>query len=485
MAFKTWAAGDQVLAADLNENFSKVPSKVFVASGAISANDKVILTSDGKVQVISGVTATNGTSTSVTASGTIGSVHAAYDSVSGKVIVAYQKNAGTTGQGCAVVGTVSGTTISFGAEAQFNGTFTNNINVCKTGIGSSKFIVAFCNYDTSQQGGIVVGTISGTTITFGSVVAFNAGVATNNISLDWDTGNSKALLVYRSTTAAIKASVVTVSGTVPTVNTAVDIATVNGQLSKTVWTGTSNVFVVAYYDGTNTNGKAVVQTVSGTSSSSGTIATFKSAAVSQSISMTYTTSAKVVIGYQLVSDTSGRAVVGTVSGTTISFGTEATFATGTITNVALAYDAGLARVQVGYYDNTNGKVIIGTISGTSITFGTATTTTASASPYIDSVVYVSSGICVHVHSNSGLKAQVIGTYYTNLTSTNFLGVAQAAAADTANCRVTTMGGFATDSGMTIGTKYYLDDAGAKSTDNTKPYYGYAVSATEICVKMTT
>lgn len=469
----------------INQGYQKLAgATTAVASGSISTGNKVVLNSDGTCSVITGVAYSAGTSTSATASGTIGSVHAIYDSVSGKVVVLYQKNAGTTGQGCAVVGTVSGTSISFGSEAQFNGTFTNNIVGCYTGIGSSKVLVAFCNYNTSQQGGIVVGTISGTTISFGSVVAFNAGVATNNISIDWDTGNSKALLVYRSTTTNVYGSVVTVSGTTPTVNTAVSIAGKNGTVCRVRWTQASNVFVVGYYNNTDSRGDANVVTISGTTLSAGTVAQYKSANVSASLSICYGgATTKLIFAYQLASDTSGRAVVGTVSGTDISFGSELTFATGTITGIGIDWDSVNSSAQAGYYDGTNGKAVTISISGTTLTNNTAQTTTASASPYADSVVYVGSSKFVHTQSNSGLKCQVVGAFYTNLTSTNFLGISTSNYTNGQTATITVLGGTdANQSGLTAGVKYYVNDDGTLGTTNTQPFVGLALTSTRILVK---
>lgn len=469
----------------INQGYQKTAgSTTAVASGSISIGNKVILNSDGTVSVIAGSAYSAGSSTSVTASGTIGSAFAMYDSVSGKVVVAYQKNSGTSGEGCAVVGTVTGTSISFGAETVFNGGFTNSITICKTGIGSSKVLIAFCDYGSSQQGGIIVGTVSGTTISFGSKVAFNTAVATNSISMDWDTGNSKALLVYRSTTANIYGSVVTVSGTVPTVNTAVSIAAVNGSMSSTTWTQASNVFVVAYYDGTGSNGRAGVVTISGTTLSTGTLVTFKAGNVGATISNCYGGSTtKVVIAYQNVADTSGRAVVGTISGTNISFGTEVTFATGNITGIGCAYDTALSKVQIGYYDATNGKAITGTISGTDITFGTASTTTAGNSTYNDSVCYVPTSKNFHLSANGGLKGQIVSTFYTNLTATNFLGISTAGYTNGQTAVITVLGGTdANQSGLTAGVKYYVNDDGTLGTTNTQPFVGLGLTATRILVK---
>lgn len=485
MSLKTWIAGEQLLASDLNTAFISVPNLPMVATGSLSNGTKVVLNTDGTVSAIAGLNSSNGTATTATSAGTIGSVHAEYDSVSNRVIVIYQKNAGTTGEGCAVIGTVSGSTISFGAEVIFNAGFTNNLNVCKTGIGSSKVLVAFCDYGSSQQGGIICGTISGTSITFGAKVAFNAGVTTNQISLDYDSNQSKALLCYNSASTAMKASVVTVSGTVVTVNASVTIGAINSSISKTKWTNSANVFVTAYNDVTNTQGRAVVGTVSGTTVSFGTPVAFNAGNTNQSISIAYdTTNSKVVIGYQKVSDTSGQCIIGTVSGTAISFGTAVQFATGTITNVALDYDSTNGKIQIGYYDATNGKVIEGGVSGTSISFGLAVTTTASAPPYTDSVMYVGSSMFVHVSLIGGvIKAQCIGSFYSNLTATNFLGCSQGAFTNGQTASIGIIGcKDATQSSLTIGTKYYLNNDGTLSTDSSLPYFGYAISATAVVIK---
>ena len=61
-----------------------------------------------------------------------------------------------------------------------------------------------------------------------------------------------------------------------------------------------------------------------------------------------TTANKVVIAYR---ESSGKAIVGTVSGTSISFGSEAQFESGETYNTATAYDANANRTVVAYRDN--------------------------------------------------------------------------------------------------------------------------------------
>lgn len=86
------------------------------------------------------------------------------------MVVAYRDgSAGNYGK--AVVGTVSGTSISFGTEVDFNAASTTNI-----GIGfdstANKAVIAFRDDGNSDYGTAVVGTVSGTSISFGSEAVF-------------------------------------------------------------------------------------------------------------------------------------------------------------------------------------------------------------------------------------------------------------------------------------------------------------------------
>ena len=97
-------------------------------------------------------------------------------------------------------------------------------------------------------------------------------------------------------------------------------------------------------------------------------------------------SQKVVIAFVTVGV--GKGVVGTVSGTGISFGALATFAAsdvaGGLTNSnPIAYDTAQDKVVLVYEDTTANTLYAntGTVSGTSISFGTATTLTTNNTGY--------------------------------------------------------------------------------------------------------
>ena len=82
---------------------------------------------------------------------------------------------------------------------------------------------------------------------------------------------------------------------------------------------------------------------------------------------------KVVIGYRdQAASQQVTAIVGTVSGTSISFGTEVTVSSSSATYPALAFDSANNKMIISYVDggdSDNGKCHVGTVSGTSISFG--------------------------------------------------------------------------------------------------------------------
>ena len=131
-------------------------------------------------------------------------------------------------------------------------------------------------------------------------------------------------------------------------------------------------------DGPNSNyGTSIVGTVSGTSISFGSAVVFNSAASSR-ISSAYDANAqKTLIAYSDGGNSNqGTAIIGTISGTSVSFGTPVVFSneTGTMQCTSSTYDSTLQKVIVAYSngaDSFYGKSIVGTIQGTTVSFGEA------------------------------------------------------------------------------------------------------------------
>ena len=240
----------------------------FTASGAIPNGRAVHINSNGTVSVptVSNVEPPTFGSEKIVDSGSTNYISGTFDSTNGKVVITYQ-DGGNSSYGTAIVGTVSGTSITFGDESLFNSGVVSYADV--TYIGNDKVVVAYRDDGDSYAGTAVVGTISGNSISFGSETVFNTA-SSNYISVTY-IGNDKVVIAFTDT----------------------------GNSSQ------------------------------------------------------------------------GYAIVGTVSGTSISFGTKTRFETGTAIEIAAIYDSSNSRVVIAYEDNTNssyGTAVVGTVSGTSIDF---------------------------------------------------------------------------------------------------------------------
>jgi len=458
----------------------------FVASGTLANGQTVGLTSDGKVEAIAGVTQAIG-SASVFESATISYVSATFDSANNKIVIVYRDD-GNSGHGTAVVGTVSGTSISFGSPVVFESA-SSFYTALAFDSNSNKIVVAYRDEGNSNYGTAIIGTVSGTSISFGSPVVFetaNAGYET----VIFDSNSNKIVIAYRDegNSSYGTAIVGTVSGTSISFGSAVVFNTATTSPISGTFDSNLNKVVIAYVDSGNSNyGTAIVGTVSGTSISFGSEVVYESANTNGSVSAVFDSSNnKVVIVYPDNGNSSyGTAIVGTVSGTSISFGSPTVFESAYAYDISATFDSNANKVVVAYTDvgnSSNGTLAVGTVSGTSISFSSPSVfesaSTEYSSPTFDSnlnkvvIAYKDSG-------NSGYGTGVvcqIGS--TNVTS--FVGITEAAISDTATGTVTLQGGINTKvTGLTIGSTYYVQDNGTLGTGSTSIVAGEALSATSI------
>ena len=191
-----------------------------------------------------------------------------------------------------------------------------------------KFVVLYRDSNDSSKGKAKVGTASGTTVSFGSATVFTSNVA-ESVSGAYDSTNGKIVIGYR--------------------------------------------------DGTNSNyGTAVVGTISGTSISFGTPAVFASAATSFCALAHDPISGKVLIAFRDQANSGyATAIVATVSGTSISFGSETLMASNNVASfMTNVYDSASGKFLIAYSDSNAseiGKGVVATISGTSVSAGSAVT----------------------------------------------------------------------------------------------------------------
>ena len=471
----------------------------FVASGTLPNGKPVILKSNGQVEVV-GYTAISQTipagSEAVfnTASTYFSSI--AFDpNTTGKFVVVYRDD-GNSEHGTAIVGTVSGTSISFGAESVFNAASTTWTSIAFDPNTTGKFVVVYKDEGNSSLGTAIVGTVSGTSISFGSEVVFNSGV-TSYLSLSFDPNTAnKFVVVYRddSNTDDGTAVVGTISGTSISFGSEVVYNTANTQYNDIAFDpNTANKFVVVYKDiGNGAYGTARVGTVSGTSISFGSAVVFNTGTTSYlAVAFNPNTANKFVVAYSDGGNSGyGTAILGTVSGTSVSFGSEVVFNSANSLYISAAFDPNTANKFVVTYKDTNpfgGNAVVGTVSGTSISYGTEAVFNSGSSNYTSIafdpntvgkfvVAYLDGG-------NSSYGTAVTGqiaTSITNLTSTNLIGIAAEAASSGATAKINTWGGInEAQSSLTIASDYYVQTDGTITTATGGQKVGQAISATTI------
>ena len=363
-----------------------------VASGTLTNGKSVIVNSNGTVSVAAETNTPDSAGTPVVFESADSKFNfATFDSNSNKVVIAYRDD-GNSDYGTAVVGTVSGNSISFGTpvvfesadSADFSAAFDSN---------SNKVVISYSDLGNNYYGTAIVGTVSGTSISFGSPEVFES-----------------ATIFYTST----------------------------------AFDSNSNKVVIAYRDAGNSDyGTAIVGTVSGTSISFGSAAVFETAN-SIYFSATFdSNSNKVVIAYQDYGNNNyGTAVVGTVSGTSISFGTPVVFNGTRCSFNSATFDSNLNKVVITYQDVGNNNY------GTAVVFQT-------------------------------------GFLSTNLTSENFIGFSDGAFATTQSAAINTANTIdRNQSGLTAGQTYFVQADGTLGTSAGSPSVtaGTAISATELIVK---
>ena len=247
---------------------------------------------------------------------------------------------------------------------------------------NNRIVIAYQDDDNSDYGTAIVGTVaSDGSISFGTPVVFeSAATGGSGIAIVHDSNSNKIVIAYEDEGNSQYGTAIV--GTVDSADNSISFgsATVfeSGEATTidACFDSNSNKVVIAYSDAGNSQyGKAVVGTVSGTSISFGTIATFESAQTDY-ISIAFdSTNNKAIIAYADGGDSGkGKAVVGTVSGTDISFGTVVTFENADTRYTSLAHDSSNEKTVIAYHDAGNSDyptAIVGTVSGTDISFGTA------------------------------------------------------------------------------------------------------------------
>jgi hypothetical protein len=463
-----------------------------VASGTLANGDKVVVNTDGTVSVVEQNTIPQGAGTPVYVSSNREYTSATFDSNSNKVVIAQGGF-----DGIATVGTVSGTSISFGSSVQFH---TGSVGYTSATFdsNSNKVVISYSTLSVNQGQLAIVGTVSGTSISFGAPTAFNAGAGNFDLAVaaTFDSNLNKVVVTYTESYSGTNKNAIvgTVSGTGISFGSPVTFSTTAawGDMDAT-FDSNSNKVVVTYTDvNSSSRGKAIVGTVSGTSISFGTEVVFDSGSTQHSKAAFDSNSNKVVIAYRTGS--TGKAIVGTVSGTSISFGSSTMFENAAIGGVAATFDSQNNKVLIAYRDYGNssyGTAVVGTVSGTNISFSSPSVYSAAETAYSFSTFdSISNKVVIAFEGSSGSSTDAVvyqtvtGIVTTNLTSENYVGISDGAYASGATATIQTAGSVDdAQSGLTAGQAYFVQADGTIATTAGTPrvFAGVALSATELMI----
>jgi len=470
------------------------------ASGSISAGAPVIVNSSGSFVAVSGLAPINGApvNAATTSSGK-GSCSSATDPATGASLMLWGN--GSPGYGYGFTATLAGV-VTVGSAVPFTGsTSDNSQQPIVVAIGSNKFLISYWIFP-GYTGYVSVATISGTTVSFGSPVAF--GTSSDQAPMVYNSNNGTVFLTYGSGTGRV----VSISGTTPSLGAAASIG--SGTLCQLSYDSAANKVLAVYQDfpGGGMSLRANVITMSGTTFSVGATATLD---VSQPGSITagviwgvgYNISTNVhVITYNGYSSGLGgyqlALTSGTISGTTFTFNPR-------ILNPNWA-GGGYDRVVYPRYCSDGSAIFQVGSAATGNYLAWQQVTVTSGGNTLGPIVIVNStyaqgmiGSCDwnpiqkkfmrHAYGPAGANlaaAIAFNPSFTNATTNNFLGLSAGSYTNGQTATVSIVGGTNTGvSGLTPGLKYYLNYDGTLSNAPNNPanlYAGLATGAAKIIVK---
>ena len=471
-----------------------------IASGALSNGQTVIIQSDGTVKAVGLTTSGGDVGTAVTFSSYATTQrNIAFDTGNNKIVIGYYDGS----NGMAVVGTVSGSSISFGTPVQFDSGEVESVAAAYGTNDNGRICIVYTKQSTSRPRAIA-GQVSGTSISFGSPTDLQTGQG-NQIGLAYDASDGVFVAAWRDYSNSYYGTAMTLA-----------VSGSNGitKSSKYVYNSSQSVYNVVVYDSNAEKTVILYKSVGNSGYGSARVCTSSSAALSFGTEVTIDNSAQLDDGYTAAFDSEnnkivysyrlsgnvGFSIVGTVSGTDISFGTPVHFNNGDdATSPSTVYDSNAKKIVVSYRDNDDskkGKLREGTVVGTSITFTEGPKIFAAGDtikdPFYITNVFDSSNNKVVISytalDNSSAGESVVYTpvsSVTNLTSSNFLGFSDAAYSDGATATVQIAGAVDdAQSGLTTASVHYVQNDGTLSTTADTPSVeaGTALSATKIKVK---
>ena len=462
-----------------------------VAHGSIGVGTAVVVRSDGKFTAATGTNVVRGT-TADTGFQAVAYPSITYDTANGKVIVVWQGY--SDDDGFAVVGTISGTTISWGSTVKWNGTTNSRPNTVCYDSTNERIVIVF----REDNGHIrsCVGQVSGTSITFGSIVTIDSNSGNNSPDCAFDSTTGKVIAAWRRHTNDYGAAKVgTVSGTSISWG------------SEVLWTGTqidkTSLACHGGYVVCVDQNKVNVGQISGTSITFGTMATIPNFATSDATNIAVDPNTGIfLIQAQRDATSLVSAIPATRSGTTLTFGTYKSLTTSSPSNnQTLCWAGGENKFFSSFSSGSNANDGMQSVD---IQVNATGTSLSVSSPYVflannsandqkdtADCAHAGGGKVVVFLSNMANNPQRNGFYYveqtrvSNASVGSFVGLSNAAYTDGQTAKVSVTGSVSTNqSGLIAGSRYFLiaDGSISPEADSGGVIVGDALSATNILLR---
>ena len=477
-----------------------------IASGSISNGDPVIIQDTGKIGIVSSTSFTqaNGSQT-VWHSVETYRTESVYHETEDKMIFIYQDGPDSN------KGKITWATLNANVTVSLTyqeSTFLNSTCMPMGAVyvpDEDVVVIAYVEGDP-YHGKAVAFSLSGNTVTYGSHVTFNAAQTATQGSVIYDSNSKKIVIAFEDDgdSEKGKAIVGTVSGTSISLGSEVEFESGRTGVAANLKTfdSANNKIVIPYKDRDDSDkGKCVVGTVSGTSISFGSPVVFSSNEIYSPQGAVYDPdSGNIVIAYRdnVLDSASGRGYikVGTVSGDTMTFGDPVAYGANETIYAGIGYDPDAQKFLVAHTDSTSspykGRYSVFTVSGQTPTMLTTDTQFddgyAAHMNIVRSTSVKRSGIVyndVSQFSRGSVVAFRHAFLDTDLTSSNFLGFADADYSDGATAKVQIVGSIDdAQTGLTTGSIHYVQRDGSLGVAASNPSVvaGIALTDTKILIR---
>ena len=477
---------------------SSAPEHTGIASGSITAGRTVCVADDGKILPVTGYNEATGTDTQIVDNTNYFDI--VYSTAADKYVFFYRDEADGN-KGKARVGTQSGTTITWGSAVQFTANSPLYIQALYDST-NDKVVVLYQDGGNASRGSVCVGSLSGSTLTFGTPVQNVTGLESGGGgSLEYPTfcycptSDNYAVIWNSSSGNKGWCRIGKYSGTNSSSWPYEPTQFLNGQARESgAWYDTTvNKLMIATNDGNDSNHtKLYGGTVANDTFTVTNSGEFSADGTSKEIEGCHdSTTGKNVIVFCGTSNYGQALTAVPDGGSGFTFGTIYNFNHGTTGRVGIQYNPAADKFLIVYADGSNvdyPKSIITTLTGNVLTFDTphvigaynADTTRSSLIFNPDTYSFVA---CFRKSGAANYYIQNIRV--SNLTAGNYIGIANASYTNGQTASIATPGAICDAvSGLTVGTRYYADAEGTFVTtpDSQNIIVGNSVATNKMIVR---